>query len=209
MINLFNSIALGFVGVLTESPTATKLALNTLTTGAFARLGKVHGNRMVDLRPRSAKLRARALALVREIGLTTAQLTDCLEVSNAADVDVHIHLVGDARDVADHAHYAVVAAAAARTAGKRRRIGFSARRVPWRTEPEVGASVPCCACSNFPTWRAAAPVNAPFSWPKSSLSTRFSESAPQLTGTKEPLRCVSDDWGRGAVMEFIPSHLSS
>ncbi len=30
-----------------------------------------------------------------EIGLTTAELTDCLEVSNAADVDVHIHLVGD------------------------------------------------------------------------------------------------------------------
>jgi len=48
--------------------TATKLALNTLTTGAFARLGKVYGNRMVDLRPRSAKLRARALALVSELG---------------------------------------------------------------------------------------------------------------------------------------------
>ena len=42
--------------------------LNTLTTGAFARLGKIYGNRMVDLRPRSAKLRARARRLVREIG---------------------------------------------------------------------------------------------------------------------------------------------
>jgi N-acetylmuramic acid 6-phosphate etherase len=51
-----------------KAGTATKLALNTLTTGAFARLGKVYGNRMVDLRPRSAKLRARALRLVREIG---------------------------------------------------------------------------------------------------------------------------------------------
>ncbi len=30
-----------------------------------------------------------------EIGLTTAQLADCFEVCNAADVDVHIHLVGD------------------------------------------------------------------------------------------------------------------
>ena len=48
--------------------TATKLVLNTLTTATFARLGKVYGNRMVDLRPRSAKLRARALRLVSEIG---------------------------------------------------------------------------------------------------------------------------------------------
>jgi predicted amidohydrolase YtcJ len=30
-----------------------------------------------------------------EIGLDTAQLADCLELSNAAGVDVHIHLVGD------------------------------------------------------------------------------------------------------------------
>ena len=51
-----------------KAGTATKLTLNTLTTGAFARLGKVYGNRMVDLRPRSAKLRARALGLVQQIG---------------------------------------------------------------------------------------------------------------------------------------------
>jgi len=51
-----------------KAATATKLTLNTLTTAVFARLGKVYGNRMVDLRPRSAKLRARALGLVREIG---------------------------------------------------------------------------------------------------------------------------------------------
>jgi N-acetylmuramic acid 6-phosphate etherase len=51
-----------------KAGTATKLALNTLTTASFARLGKVYGNRMVDLRPRSAKLRARALWLVRQLG---------------------------------------------------------------------------------------------------------------------------------------------
>ena len=51
-----------------KAGTATKLALNTLTTGTFARLGKVYGNRMVDLRPRSAKLRARALLIVQELG---------------------------------------------------------------------------------------------------------------------------------------------
>jgi len=31
-------------------------------------------------------------------------------------------------------------------------------------------SVPPSACSNLPVWREAAPVNAPFSWPKSSDS---------------------------------------
>ena len=41
--------------------------LNTLTTASMTRLGKVYGNRMVDLQPRSAKLRARAERLVAEI----------------------------------------------------------------------------------------------------------------------------------------------
>jgi N-acetylmuramic acid 6-phosphate etherase len=54
-----------------KAGTATKLALNTLTTASFARLGKVYGNRMVDLRPRSAKLRARALRLVGQLGRVT------------------------------------------------------------------------------------------------------------------------------------------
>jgi N-acetylmuramic acid 6-phosphate etherase len=48
--------------------TATKLVLNALTTASFARLGRVYGNWMVDLRPRSAKLRARAVRLVSGIG---------------------------------------------------------------------------------------------------------------------------------------------
>jgi N-acetylmuramic acid 6-phosphate etherase len=55
-----------------KAGTATKLALNTLTTAAFTRLGKVHGNRMVDLQPRSAKLRARAQRLVQDFGGVTA-----------------------------------------------------------------------------------------------------------------------------------------
>ena len=51
-----------------KAGTATKLVLNTLTTASMARLGKVYGNRMVDLQPRSRKLRERALRLVMEIG---------------------------------------------------------------------------------------------------------------------------------------------
>ncbi len=55
-----------------KAGTATKLTLNTLTIAAFTRLGKVHGNRMVDLQPRSAKLRARARRLVRDLGGVSA-----------------------------------------------------------------------------------------------------------------------------------------
>ncbi len=51
-----------------KAGTATKLVLNTLTTASMARLGKMYGNRMVDLQPRSHKLRERALRLVVELG---------------------------------------------------------------------------------------------------------------------------------------------
>jgi N-acetylmuramic acid 6-phosphate etherase len=51
-----------------KAGTATKLVLNTLTTASMARLGKVYGNRMVDLEPRSRKLRERALRLVADLG---------------------------------------------------------------------------------------------------------------------------------------------
>lgn len=50
-----------------KSGTATKLVLNMLTTAAMVRLGKVYGNRMVDLQPKSRKLRERGVRLVREL----------------------------------------------------------------------------------------------------------------------------------------------
>jgi len=50
-----------------KAGTATKLVLNTLTTASMARLGRVLGNRMVDLVPRSAKLRARAVTVVADL----------------------------------------------------------------------------------------------------------------------------------------------
>ena len=42
-----------------KAGTATKLVLNTITTGAMVRLGKVHGNLMVDLQVTCEKLRDR------------------------------------------------------------------------------------------------------------------------------------------------------
>lgn len=49
-----------------KAGTATKLILNTLTTGAMIRLGKVYGNLMVDLMALSDKLRDRGERIVME-----------------------------------------------------------------------------------------------------------------------------------------------
>jgi N-acetylmuramic acid 6-phosphate etherase len=62
-----------------KAGTVTKLVLNTLTTASMTRLGKVYGNRMIDLQPRSAKLRARAERLVAEVaGVGTARARHAL-----------------------------------------------------------------------------------------------------------------------------------
>lgn len=50
-----------------KAGTATKLILNTLTTAAMIRIGKVYGNLMVDLRARSDKLRDRAERIVMAV----------------------------------------------------------------------------------------------------------------------------------------------
>ncbi len=49
-----------------KAGTATKLALNTITTGAMVRLGKVYGNLMVDLQATNAKLVDRGQRIVME-----------------------------------------------------------------------------------------------------------------------------------------------
>lgn len=50
-----------------KAGTATKMALNMITTASMVRLGKVYQNRMVDLEIKSRKLRERAIRLVAEI----------------------------------------------------------------------------------------------------------------------------------------------
>ena len=57
-----------------KAGTATKLVLNTLTTGAMVRLGKVYENLMVDLRATNAKLRDRAERIVAAVaGISRAR----------------------------------------------------------------------------------------------------------------------------------------
>ena len=50
-----------------KAGTATKLVLNTITTGAMIRLGKTFGNLMVDLRASNEKLRDRSERIVMEV----------------------------------------------------------------------------------------------------------------------------------------------
>ena len=50
-----------------KAGTATKLVLNTITTGAMIRLGKTWGNLMVDLRATNAKLVDRSQRIVMEV----------------------------------------------------------------------------------------------------------------------------------------------
>lgn len=61
-----------------KAGTVTKMALNILSTGAMVQLGKVYGNRMVDVSVTNVKLRDRALRIL-------CDLTD-LDRSAAADL---------------------------------------------------------------------------------------------------------------------------
>jgi N-acetylmuramic acid 6-phosphate etherase len=51
-----------------KSGTACKMALNMLTTASMVRSGKVYDHWMVDLQPKSRKLVARGLRLIKELG---------------------------------------------------------------------------------------------------------------------------------------------
>lgn len=50
-----------------KAGTATKMALNIISTGVMVRLGKVHGNRMVDVAVTNAKLEDRALRMLHDL----------------------------------------------------------------------------------------------------------------------------------------------
>ena len=68
-----------------KSGTAEKLVLNMLSTGAMVRLYKTYGDLMVDLRAVSAKLRERAVRILRETtGADDARCRDALEATDWA-----------------------------------------------------------------------------------------------------------------------------
>ena len=80
-----------------KAGTATKLVLNTLTTGAMIRLGKIYGNLMVDLRAWNDKLVDRSRRIVMETtGLDRAAAQ---RVIDAADGSVKTAIVMARRQV--------------------------------------------------------------------------------------------------------------
>lgn len=56
-----------------KAGTATKLVLNMLTLGAMVQLGKTYGNLMVDVRPTSQKLQARAIGIIQSLARCSAR----------------------------------------------------------------------------------------------------------------------------------------
>lgn len=63
-----------------KAGTVTKLALNTLSTGVMVKLGKVYGNRMVDVAVTNQKLRDRALRILQDLtGLSREAAGSLLE----------------------------------------------------------------------------------------------------------------------------------
>lgn len=67
--------------------TATKMALNMLTTLTMVQLGKVYGNLMVDMRPTNQKLQDRAIRIVQK----------ALDIPDKAEADALLESAG--RDV--------------------------------------------------------------------------------------------------------------
>jgi N-acetylmuramic acid 6-phosphate etherase len=69
--------------------TTQKLVLDALTTAAMVRLGRVHGDVMIDVVPANAKLRARSAGQIAEIvGCEVSEasraLTECGDNARAA-----------------------------------------------------------------------------------------------------------------------------
>ncbi len=65
-----------------KSGTVTKMALNILSTGSMVRLGKVYGNRMVDVAVTNIKLHDRALRILSDLtGLDRSDSDELLKQS--------------------------------------------------------------------------------------------------------------------------------
>lgn len=65
-----------------KAGTATKMALNMLSTLTMVQLGKVYGNLMVDMRPTNTKLHDRAIRMVQQaVGLPREQAEAVYEAS--------------------------------------------------------------------------------------------------------------------------------
>lgn len=66
-----------------KAGTATKMALNILSTGVMVKLGKVYGNRMIDVAVTNSKLQDRGVRILQDLtGITQAEAEKYLEKSH-------------------------------------------------------------------------------------------------------------------------------
>ncbi|WGV27487.1 N-acetylmuramic acid 6-phosphate etherase [Halotia branconii] len=86
-----------------KAGTVTKLALNILSTGVMVKLGKVYGNRMVDVAVTNQKLRDRALRILQDLtGLSRETAGFLLENSGKwVKLALLMHWTGLAKDEGD------------------------------------------------------------------------------------------------------------
>ena len=74
-----------------KAGTVTKMALNILSTGVMVRLGKVYGNRMVDVAVTNRKLRDRALRILQD--LTDLERQEAERLLNQSGQQVKLALI--------------------------------------------------------------------------------------------------------------------
>ena len=90
-----------------KAGTATKMALNILSTGVMVRLGKVHGNRMVDVAVTNSKLEDRALRILRDLADLPAERALALLAAAGGSVKLALLMQASGLDVtAAQAHLA-------------------------------------------------------------------------------------------------------
>ena len=88
-----------------KAGTATKMVLNTITTGAMIRVGKAYGNLMVDLRATNVKLVDRSQRIVMEVcGVTRDEARTLIdEADGSVKLAIVMGKLGTGRDAAERA----------------------------------------------------------------------------------------------------------
>ena len=88
-----------------KAGTATKLVLNSITTGAMIRLGKTYGNLMVDLKATNNKLKDRSERIIMEVcGVSRDEARSLLDAAGArVKTAIVMQKLGVGREAAERA----------------------------------------------------------------------------------------------------------
>jgi N-acetylmuramic acid 6-phosphate etherase len=165
-----------------KAGTATKLVLNTLTTGAMVRLGKTYGNLMVDLQATNQKLADRSRRIVATLtGVSSDEAAALLDQSGGdvkTAIVMHRHRVSP-----DEARESL------RYAGGQLRTALEAAQLPPMV-PASGAMTLVLGIdgggSKTTAWLAPGVGKGSMSPPSSILHPPLSTASPPLTTHHSP-----------------------